>query len=124
MPEPIYAADGGANDAWVVEQNRWARGWRRVVFPGVFLVYLVAVASGIAQYSHGPVEIIGFLALGAFCVVYIGAVAHTWDGPARPFWTFFAVGVGLVRRRPADRSGQRLHHVRLPGRSAGGAPPR
>ncbi len=95
MPEPIYAADGGADEAWVVEQNRWARGWRRVVFPGVFLVYLVAVASGIAQYSHGPVEIIGFLALGAFCVVYIGAVAHTWDGPARPFWTFFAVGVGL-----------------------------
>ncbi len=45
MAEPGCAADGGANDAWVVEQNRWARGWRRVVFPGVFLVYLVAVAE-------------------------------------------------------------------------------
>jgi two-component system sensor histidine kinase DesK len=79
----------------VVAQNQWARGWRRVVFPGVFLVYLVAVASAIAQYSHGPVETIGFMALGAFCAVYIGAVAHTWEGPARAFWTFFAAGVGL-----------------------------
>jgi two-component system sensor histidine kinase DesK len=95
MAEAGYGAPGGANDAWVFEQNRWARGWRRVVFPSVFLVYLVAVAGAIAQYSHGPAEIIGFIALGAFCTVYIGAVAHTWVGPAKPFWTFFAAGVGL-----------------------------
>src|SRR5262245_41010954 len=94
MADGCAAPDGG-NDAWVVAQNQWARGWRRVVFPGVFLVYLVAVASGIAQYSDGPAEIIGFIALGAFCPVYIGAIAHTWDGPPRPFWTFFAAGVGL-----------------------------
>jgi two-component system sensor histidine kinase DesK len=66
-----------------------------VVFPGVFLIYLVAVASAITQYSHGPAEILGFIALGAFCAVYIGAVAHTWDGSPRPFWTFFAAAVGL-----------------------------
>ena len=95
MVESARATVGGANDAWLVEQNRWAGGWRRVVFPGVFLLYLVAVASAIAQYSHGPVEVIGFIALAAFCPVYIGAVAGTWAGPPRPFWAFFAVGVGL-----------------------------
>jgi two-component system sensor histidine kinase DesK len=95
MAESGRGATGRTNDAWMVEQNRWARGWRRVVFPGIFLVYLVAVAAGIAQYSHGPAEIIGFIALAAFCAVYIGAVADTWDGPARRFWAFFAAGAGL-----------------------------
>jgi two-component system sensor histidine kinase DesK len=95
MAEPGCAASGGANDAWVVDQNPWAKGWRRVVFPGIFLAYLIAVAASIAQYSHGPAEIIGFIALGAFCGVYVGAVRGTWEGSARRFWMFFAAGVGL-----------------------------
>jgi two-component system sensor histidine kinase DesK len=68
---------------------------RRVVFPAIFLAYLVAVAAAIAQYSHGAAEVIGFVALAAFCAVYVAAVTSTWDGPARPFWTFFAVGAAL-----------------------------
>ncbi len=95
MAEPGSGATDRPNDAWVVEQNRWAGGWRRVVFPGMFLVYLVAVAAAIAQYSYGPAEIIGFIALAAFCAMYIGAVSDTWDGPPRRFWAFFGAGVGL-----------------------------
>jgi two-component system sensor histidine kinase DesK len=95
MAETGCDATNWTNDAWRVEQNPWARGWRRVVFPGIFLGYLVAVAAAIAQYSHGPAEIIGFIALAAFCVVYVGAVTNTWDGPAGRFWAYFAAGVGL-----------------------------
>jgi two-component system sensor histidine kinase DesK len=95
MAEAGCAAPDGTNDAWVVEQNPWAKGWRRVVFPSIFLAYLVAVAAAISQYSHGPAEIIGFIALAAFCAVYVGAVTGTWEGRARPFWTLFAAGGGL-----------------------------
>jgi two-component system sensor histidine kinase DesK len=95
MAEPGSGATGLTNDAWVVEPNHWARGWRRVVFPGVFLVYLVAVGAAIAQYSHGLAEIIGFIALAAFCAVYLGAVADSSDGPGRAFWMYFAACVGL-----------------------------
>jgi two-component system sensor histidine kinase DesK len=95
MAEAGCVAPEGTNNAWVVEQNPWAKGWRRIVFPGIFLAYLVAVAAAIAQYSHGLAEIIGFLALAAFCAIYVGALTGTSEGPARPFWTLFAAGAGL-----------------------------
>ena len=39
MEVDVWGAGRGDGD-WLTEQRRWARGWRRVIFPGVFLAYL------------------------------------------------------------------------------------
>ena len=45
--DPVPA--GPAETEWVAGQRKWARGWRRVVFPGVFLVYLLQVVGATAR---------------------------------------------------------------------------
>lgn len=79
----VVGVDGvaaGPNDAaWIADQQRWARGWRRVVFPTVFLAWLIEVATAIPQYTHGTVEqAIGFAVLGAFCICYVVTVQLGW----------------------------------------------
>lgn len=76
----------GPNEAaWVADQRKWARGWRRVVFPTVFLAWLVEVGTAIPTDVHTvPPRIIGYAILGAFCACYIGVIQVGWrrDGRA------------------------------------------
>jgi two-component system, NarL family, sensor histidine kinase DesK len=76
--------------AWVAAQQKWRRGWRRVVFPGVFLVYLAGVVSGVLHYAHGGAIVAGCAIVGLFCAGYLLIVAAS--PPAmRRFWQVFAV---------------------------------
>lgn len=83
MDEDAVAA-GPSEEAWVADQRRWARGWRRIVFPGVFLAWLVAVATSIPQYTHGAVgQAAGFAVLAAFGGCYVAAIHAGWTGNDR-----------------------------------------
>jgi len=75
LPE-VEAHDG----AWVADQQRWAKGWRRVVFPYIFLAWLIQVAVAIPKDSHGVGLIAGYVDLAAFCVCYVFTVPASW-GP-------------------------------------------
>ncbi len=72
------AAVESTDAQWVAEQQRWAKGWRRVVFPFVFLVWLVQVATAIPKDSHGFGLIVGYAVLVAFCVTYVYTVPVGW----------------------------------------------
>jgi two-component system sensor histidine kinase DesK len=85
------APAGPAESEWVAIQRKWARGWRSIVFPGVFLVYLVQVAAGVAQYSRGLAAGTGYLVLGVFCVGYVVAVPEAWRASSRLFWPLYGV---------------------------------
>jgi two-component system, NarL family, sensor histidine kinase DesK len=77
MPKELPAA--GANDAaWVADQQRWAKGWRRVVFPYIFLAWLIQVAVAIPKDSHGAGLVAGYVVLGMFCVCYVFTVPAGW----------------------------------------------
>ena len=67
-----------------------------MVFPGVFLLYLVQTAGGINKHSSGLSLVAGYLVLIVFCVGYMAALPATWAGkaPAR-FWVIFAGMVAL-----------------------------
>ena len=70
----------GVNDAaWVADQQRWAKGWRRVVFPYIFLAWLIQVARAIPKDSHGGGLIAGYVVLAAFCVCYVFTVPAGWQ---------------------------------------------
>jgi two-component system sensor histidine kinase DesK len=49
------------------ERHRW--GW---VFAAVWLVYLADPISAIARHPHGVAQIVGYLAVAAFAVTYVG----------------------------------------------------
>jgi two-component system, NarL family, sensor histidine kinase DesK len=83
--EPATAADAG----WYAAQRTFVRGWRRVVFTMVPLVYLVFVGGAVAQYSHGAAEVGGYLILGAFVACYVGLVSAARKGGLTP-WQFWA----------------------------------
>lgn len=60
--------------AWIAEQSKWARGWRGVVFPTVFLAYLVQVAAALESDSAGAALVAGWVILVAFSACYLAAV--------------------------------------------------
>lgn len=89
-----WDAWGGDPEANVdAERRKWQRGWRRLVFPGIFLVYLGQTAGGVGKHSSGWAAAAGYAMLIAFCVVYLTALPAIWSGRRRRFWVCFA---GLV----------------------------
>ena len=38
-------------EEWDQNQRKWARGWRSLIFPGLFLVYLGQTAHGIGVHA-------------------------------------------------------------------------
>jgi two-component system sensor histidine kinase DesK len=67
------------DDKWVADQQRWAKGWRRVVFPYIFLAWLIQVAAAIPKDSHGAGLVAGYVVLAAFCVCYVFTVPAGWQ---------------------------------------------
>jgi two-component system sensor histidine kinase DesK len=81
---------------WGDEQRRWARGWRSLVFPGVFLLYLAQTAHGIGQHSNGAAAVVGWAALVAFCAAYVGAMRARWAGRLDRFWALYVAMLVLL----------------------------
>ncbi len=67
--------------------------WRRYIFPGIWLVYLLDTASGVGAYSHGWAAAVGYLLLPVFAVIYLVTLAVAWGGSLRRFWVGYAVMV-------------------------------
>ena len=67
------------------------RSWKQLVFPGVFLIYLVQTADGVFKHSSGFGVVIGLLLVPAFCACYLAAmvVGRNRLGP-RAFWYCYA----------------------------------
>ena len=87
---------GPADAAWVASQRKWTRGWRGVVFPGIFLVYLIQVVAGVAQYSRGIAAVTGYCIVGVFCVCYLFTLPESWQGASRLFWPLYGTLVVLA----------------------------
>lgn len=79
----------------VLEPRKWASGWRRLMFPGVFLIYLGQTLSGLHRYSSGAGVVVGTLVLVVFAACYLVAVRLSWGGPRRPFWLLYGVALAL-----------------------------
>ncbi|MGA3218334.1 MAG: sensor histidine kinase [Acidimicrobiales bacterium] len=84
-----------AGNAWVANQRKWARGWRRTVFPGIFLVYLLQVVGATADDSRGAAAVAGYAIVLAFCACYLFVLPASWQGNPRRFWALYAALVAL-----------------------------
>jgi two-component system sensor histidine kinase DesK len=75
---------------------RWASGWRQAVFPGIFLFYLAATATGVQEHSHGLAAAAGYVILGAFATSYLRALPLAFGAHAAGrFWRWYGLLVGL-----------------------------
>ena len=92
-PGPVPAGPTGTE--WVAGQVKWARGWRRVVFPGIFLVYLLQVVGATADDSKGAAALAGYAIVAAFGACYLLILPACWRAAPGPFWALYAALVAL-----------------------------
>jgi two-component system sensor histidine kinase DesK len=60
------------------------------LFSGIFLLYLLQTAGGVAQYSHGWAAVAGYGILIAFCVCYLASLGvDDRHGSHRQFYAFY-----------------------------------
>jgi two-component system sensor histidine kinase DesK len=82
-------------DDWSDDPRRWARGWRSIIFPGLFLLYLGQTVHGITVYSSGWVVVVGCAVVVAFGVGYLGAIKARWTDRDRLFGVLFVTLIVL-----------------------------
>jgi two-component system sensor histidine kinase DesK len=95
LAEGATAERSALND-WERERRRWHRGWRRVLFPGVWLAYLGQTAHGVGVHSSGAAALAGYGLIVVFCAGYLAAVPANWDGHRRRFLVLYALLVGVM----------------------------
>jgi two-component system sensor histidine kinase DesK len=96
MTEPCEPGGGGGFQPWSLARRDPAARWRRVIFPGIWLIYLSQTASGISKYSSGWAAAVGFAVLAAFCACYLLALPFMWAGQRQRFWAVYAAALALV----------------------------
>jgi two-component system sensor histidine kinase DesK len=90
--EPCEAMTAGPSPKpW----GNWGGGWRRYLFPGIWLVYLGETAGGIADHSSGVATIAGYVMLLAFCVAYLIALGSLWDPHRSRMYRLLALLIAL-----------------------------
>lgn len=80
--------------------GQWGhQGWKRLVFPGLFLVVLSQTVSGVADHSHGLMAATGYASVAAFCAFYLVALTRVVDpgsGFTAAYLALYALfGIGL-----------------------------
>ncbi|HEV7191940.1 MAG TPA: histidine kinase [Jatrophihabitantaceae bacterium] len=74
----------------------WGGAWGRFLFPGFWLVYLGSTISYVATHQHGWREVIAFMMIAAFAVVYMAALPMAWGGRQAVFWPLFGAAIALT----------------------------
>jgi two-component system sensor histidine kinase DesK len=91
---------GAATDPRTGVAESWHKqhdgGWRRWVFPSVWLIYLVQTVSGVHKHSSGALAVLGYLIVAVFSVGYVVALPLGWRDARRPVILAVAALCGLT----------------------------
>jgi two-component system sensor histidine kinase DesK len=85
----------GAEQA-MAKQNRFGMGRRRLIFPAIFLIYLLQTAGGVGDHTSGVWTWVGMIGLVAFAGCYLRSLPARWTGDDRTFWWMYGTMVALV----------------------------
>jgi two-component system, NarL family, sensor histidine kinase DesK len=91
----VESAGSPVPDEWVAAQQRWARGWRKLVFPGIFLLYLIETVSAVADHNSGAALIAGLALVAVFCGCYLLVLPAVWRPSSRQYWALLATMVAV-----------------------------
>lgn len=93
-PSKPPACDAGTTATLM--RRQWTGGWRRWLFPGLWLVYLGQVIGGLARHTSGVGLVAGLVILAAFSFCYLVALPTAWTEDRRRFWLCFAAMLVLT----------------------------
>jgi two-component system sensor histidine kinase DesK len=79
----------------VDEQRRKWRGWRRLIFPGIWLIYLGQTAAGVSEHSTGFAAAVGYAIILAYGGCYLIAMHAAWLNERRRFWAMYGTLIVL-----------------------------
>ncbi|MDQ2837726.1 MAG: sensor histidine kinase [Actinomycetota bacterium] len=81
----------------VGDLNGPVRSWKHLLFPSVFLVYLLQTASGVFRHSSGLAAVFGIAILLAFCACYLLSMIAGRSGRSPVvFWRYYAAMLVLT----------------------------
>jgi two-component system, NarL family, sensor histidine kinase DesK len=69
--------------------------WRMLLFPGIWLVYLLQTAGGVADHSDGAVAVVGYAGILVFAASYLLAIASARDDRPR-YWRWFGLMIAMT----------------------------
>src|SRR4051794_15274119 len=95
QPQRPWGWTGAVSSVDAEERRRKWRGWRRFVFPGIWLVYLGQTAAGVGKHSSGAAAAVGYAIVGIFCVCYLQALHASWADERQRYWVLFGAMVAL-----------------------------
>lgn len=68
---------------------------RALLFPGIWLIYLVQTAGGVADHSSGALAVAGYAGIALFAAAYLLAIDQARKSRLN-YWRWFAVMTGLM----------------------------
>jgi two-component system sensor histidine kinase DesK len=75
---------------------KWAGGWRRWAFPGIWLIYLAQTVGGVHDHSSGAAEVVGYIVVVAFACCYLGSIGSGWAQRMTRFWWLYGTSFVLT----------------------------
>lgn len=75
---------------------KWAGGWRRWAFPGIWLIYLAQAIGGVHTHSSGAGAVVGYVVVVAFAGCYLGAIGSGWAQRITRFWWLYGTTFALT----------------------------
>lgn len=79
-----------------LNRDKWSSGWRRLIFPSVFTIYLLQTAAGVVKHTNGAGTMLGIAVLIVFLAAYMACMAAGWSQRYRQFWQLYALMCVLV----------------------------
>jgi two-component system, NarL family, sensor histidine kinase DesK len=64
-------------------------GWRRWVFPAIWLIYLGQAVAGVHAHASGIGAVLGYLIVAAFAIGYIVGIGMQWSAQPSRFWALY-----------------------------------
>jgi two-component system sensor histidine kinase DesK len=71
-------------------------GWRRWVFPAIWLIYLAQTVAGVHDHATGVGAVLGYLIVAAFAVGYILGIGMGWSDQVSRFWKLYVALIALT----------------------------
>lgn len=95
MTRPLLTTDDAVR-VWLQRRHAYGSGWRRWVFPGLWLIYLGQTVGGVHRHSSGAAVIVGDVIVVAFAVCYLACIPTGWSGNSRRFFVLYSATLALT----------------------------
>ena len=95
MRRRSFDSRNGLAELFGGEPGATSAGWKPLLFPGIWLIYLLQTAGGVDTYSDGVVAAVGYAAIVAFGASYLLAIHAARTNPVM-YRRFFAAMIVLT----------------------------